>query len=124
MPAGINGIIRNGTVTVTWGGGNIDADPRFRDPLGPDRVAGTKDDDLRVRAGSPCVDAGDNTAVPADADDLDLDDDRLERIPFDLDGRPRFADHPDTADTGRADAPAYPTIVDIGAYELGSTPPF
>jgi hypothetical protein len=124
IPGGVNGIIRKGTATVTWGGGNIDADPRFQSPLGPDRVVGTEDDDLRVRAGSPCVDAGDNTAVPADADDLDLDDDRLERIPFDLNGQPRFADHPDTADTGWADAPLYPKIVDIGAYELGNTPAF
>lgn len=125
VAAGVDGIMRQGgTASVAWGGGNIDADPRFQDPLGRDQVAGTEDDDLRVRSGSPCVDAGDNTAVPADADDLDLDDDRLERIPFDLDGRPRFADHPDTADTGWPDAPAYPMIVDLGAYELGSTPPF
>ena len=124
VPLGVKGVISKGTVTLIWGGGNIDADPRFQNPVGPDRVAGTKDDDLHVQAGSPCVDAGDNTAVPADTDDLDLDDDRLERIPFDLDGRPRFVDHPATADTGWADAPAYPKIVDLGAYELDDTPPF
>ncbi|HUT45105.1 MAG TPA: hypothetical protein VMX36_02420 [Sedimentisphaerales bacterium] len=48
---------------------------------------------------------------------FDLDDDLSERIPLDLDGRNRFADDPDTADTGVADVPAYLRIVDIGAYE-------
>ncbi len=62
--------------------------------------------------------------VPPDADDLDLNGDLLERLPFDLDGLARFADDPDTADTGVADAPLYPWIVDLGAYELSDTPAF
>src|SRR5690606_9587759 len=49
------------------GSGNIDADPLFvRDPSpGADGVWGTVDDDygdLRLRPGSPCIDAGDSTA--------------------------------------------------------------
>jgi hypothetical protein len=95
----------------------MDTDPRFRDPAGADEVVGTVDDDLALRAGSRCIDAGDNTAVPADTDDLDLDDDLLERIPLDPAGKARFADDPDTADTGVADEPEYPKIIDIGAYE-------
>ena len=91
--------------------------PGFRDPAGADEVVGTADDDLGLKAGSSCIDAGDNTAVPADIDDIDLNDDLSERIPLDLDGRTRFADDPDTPNTGLADAPAYPDIVDIGAYE-------
>jgi len=41
------------------GFGNIDADPRFVSPLGPDSVAGTLDDDLHLLASSPCINAGD-----------------------------------------------------------------
>jgi parallel beta-helix repeat protein len=55
---------------------------------------------LRLSPGSPCIDAGDNMAVPKD-------------ITTDLDGRPRFVDDPDTVDTGNGDPP----IVDMGAYE-------
>ncbi len=119
--AGETGVIRNGAGTITWGKKNIDADPQFRNPLGADRVAGTADDDLHVRPGSPCVDAGDNTAVPADADDLNSNGNRLERVPFDLDGQPRFVNRADTQDTGVADAPLYPSVVDLGAYELSTT---
>ena len=121
--AGETGVIRNGAGTITWGKKNIDADPQFRNPLGADRVAGTADDDLHVRPGSPCVDAGDNTAVPADADDLNSNGNRLERVPFDLDGQPRFVNRADTQDTGVADAPLYPSVVDLGAYELSTTQP-
>jgi hypothetical protein len=31
---------------------NFDADPQFRDPAGPDGIAGTLDDDLRLCLGS------------------------------------------------------------------------
>jgi predicted outer membrane repeat protein len=117
---GVNAVVRKGTATATWGAGNRDADPRFRNPAGPDQVAGTTDDDLHPRAGSPCIDAGNNAAVPPDLDDLDSDGDRLERLPLDLDGRPRFLDDPATANTGTADAPLYPALVDLGAYESGN----
>lgn len=115
---GETGIIRSGAVTLTWGTRNIDADPQFQNPLGVDRVAGTADDDLHLRSGSPCIDAGDDKAVPADADDLNSNGNRTERIPFDLDGKPRFVDRADAPNTGVADAPLYPSIVDLGAYEL------
>ena len=81
--------------------GNIDADPLFVDPDGPDDTVGTTDDDLHLSAGSPCIDAGDNTAVPPG-------------ITTDLDGNPRFANDPDTPDTGNG----VPPIVDLGAYEV------
>jgi len=54
----------------------------------------------QLTAASPCIDAGDNTAVP-------------EGIDTDLDGNPRFLDVPETADTGNGTLP----IVDMGAYE-------
>jgi predicted outer membrane repeat protein len=74
------------------GQGNIDADPLFADP---------DNGDYHLSAGSPCIDAGDNTALPAG-------------ILTDLDGNPRFVDDPDTADTGFG----APPIVDMGAYEF------
>jgi len=76
-----------------WSGtGNIDADPRFADP---------DNGDYHFLPCSPCIDAGDNDAVP-------------EGITSDLDGSPRFVDDPHMADTGNGDPP----IVDMGAYEF------
>ncbi len=84
-----------------WPGiGNIDAAPGFRDIDGPDDMLATEDDDLRLTPASPCIDAGDNTAVPAD-------------IETDFDGNPRFIEVPETPDTGNGTLP----IVDMGAYE-------
>jgi len=114
---GTDGITKQGSVLISWGDGNINSNPRFRDQAGVDKIIGTADDDLRLRGNSPCIDAGDNTAVPADTDDLDWNNDSLERIPLDLDSQPRFVDDPDTPNTGNADAPAYQQIVDLGAYE-------
>ncbi|MBN1361465.1 MAG: hypothetical protein JW993_12780 [Sedimentisphaerales bacterium] len=72
-----------------WAGeGNIDADPLFLDPLGPDGVAGTIDDDLRLPLGSPCLDAGDDAALPPD-------------VSTDPNGEPRIVN----------------SAVDMGAYE-------
>jgi hypothetical protein len=82
------------------GDGNIGLDPLFADPVGPDGEPGTPDDDLRLLAGSPCIDAGDNAAVP-------------EEIDTDLLGQPRFIDDPETPDTGVGTPP----IVDMGAIE-------
>ncbi len=103
-----------------WPGiGNIDADPHFLDADGPDDVYGTTDDNLRLtRSVSPCIDAGDNAAVPADALDLDDDGDTAEPIPLDLDGANRFADDITRPDTGSGTPP----VVDMGAYEIQAWP--
>jgi len=81
--------------------GNFGLDPLFVDPDGPDGIAGTLDDDLRLQPGSPCRDAGDNSALGADMADLDKDGDVREPIPFDIERKPRIRGG----------------IVDLGAYE-------
>lgn len=67
----------------------ISEDPQFVDPNGPDGLAGTEDDDLSLRPGSPCIDTGFLSSAP---------------WPFDLDRgrRPRLAG----------------TTIDLGAYEF------
>jgi predicted outer membrane repeat protein len=78
------------------GPGNIDADPLFVDTVGGD---------FRLTAESPCIDAGHNWATAGVAG-------------TDLDGKPRFADEPQTPDTGCG----APVIVDMGAYEIRGIP--
>jgi hypothetical protein len=87
--------VRFSDVGGGWPGtGNIDANPMLADEHG------------RLLAASPCIDAGDNTAVP-------------ESVTTDLDGNPRFRDDSGTPDTGNGDPP----IVDMGAYEFQRTSP-
>jgi hypothetical protein len=103
-----------------WSGrgwNNIDADPLFVDSDGLDGQPGTADDDLRLEAGSPCVDAGINSGMPTDAADLDGDGEMSELTPYDLDSNPRFADGP-PKDTGCG----VPVVVDMGAYEFQGKP--
>ena len=114
--------IQGGTCESWFGEGCIDADPLFVDPDGPDDDPATwEDNDYRLGAigeiFSPCVDAGDNTAVTCDWFDLDNDGDTSERSPFDLDGNPRFVEVPYAENVGIADPPVYRYIVDMGAYE-------
>ncbi|MCH8148088.1 MAG: hypothetical protein IH987_08875 [Planctomycetes bacterium] len=91
-----------------WGGaggtGNINVAPLFVDADGDDNVQGTEDDNLRLSPGSPCIDAGDNNAVPPG-------------ITVDLDGNSRFVNDPNTPDTGNP-GPQGPPVVDMGAYEF------
>ena len=94
--------VQSGSAQVTYsciqngwlGVGNISLDPLFVDPLGPDGLVGTEDDDLRLRFGSPCIDTGTNSppgGLPTE----------------DLEGRPRVLD-------GDGDDEA---VVDMGTYE-------
>ena len=107
-----------GLTAALGGTGNVGANPLFIDADGLDNVLGTLDDNLRLQAGSPCIDAGDNGGVPADAQDLDQDGDVLEPVPLDLDLEPRLADDPAVVDTGCGLAP----LVDIGAFEGQGVP--
>lgn len=88
------------------GAGNLNGDPRFVQAAGPDGQFGTADDDLRLAAGSPAIDAGDSTLVPPG-------------VIADLDGNQRRSDDPASPDSGTG-AP----VVDMGAYErLASVAP-
>ena len=82
------------------GTGNIGDDPLFVHTSGTDSLLSTEEDNLRLLPGSPCIDAGDNSAVPP-------------LLLTDLDLERRFTDDPATPDTGNGTPP----IVDMGAYE-------
>ena len=105
-----------------WPGvNNIDADPLFVDPDGADGIVGTPDDDLRLLAGSPALDAADNIKVPFDLFDLDGDGVTLsERTPVDRNGDPRFRNSPGMPDTGNTDFENW--LVDMGAFEFQPAP--
>ena len=96
------------------GNGNIGSDPLF---VNPD---GTLSENLRLDFGSPCLDAGNNTLVPADTLDVDDDTNTTERTPLDRNGHKRFKDDLSAANTGVDDLPDYPYIVDMGAFERGA----
>ncbi|MHC5023715.1 MAG: right-handed parallel beta-helix repeat-containing protein [Planctomycetota bacterium] len=89
------------------GTGNIDEDPLFVDVDGPDDVPGNEDDDLRLQAASPCIDAASDADLPADSTDLDGDGDTAEALPLDLDGNSRVIDGDGNGTV----------VVDMGAYE-------
>ena len=100
------------------GAGNFGADPVFVDPSGADGLVGTEDDDLQLADGSPCIDAGDNAALPADIFDLDRDGDNTELVPFDLHDATRQVEIPESPNNGAG----VPPLVDLGAYEHRRAP--
>jgi hypothetical protein len=88
--------VRYSDIEGGWSGvGNIDADPGF---IGQTLTGPL---DYALASGSPCIDAGENAAVPAG-------------IVTDLAGQPRFVDDPETPDSGSGQPP----VVDMGAYEF------
>ncbi len=107
-----NGSVVNAAYSIISGGCSglstcdqvIDADPLFVLPVVQSAVP-TSTGDLRLRATSPAIDAGDNSAVPAG-------------LTTDLDGNPRLVDTSAVADTGSGTPP----IVDRGAYEYQGKP--
>ncbi|MEO7910279.1 MAG: choice-of-anchor Q domain-containing protein [Roseiflexaceae bacterium] len=97
-------LVQSGYITGTH---VLDADPLFADADGADNIAGTPDDDLRLQAGSPAIDAGNNALMPADLTDDNHNSNVSEPAPFDLDGNTRLSG----------------PIVDLGAYEWQVVPP-
>ena len=65
------------------------------------------DDAGNPSTNSPCIDTGDDDALPADTQDLDGDSNTTEVIPYDLDGLTRVVDK----ETSSED-------VDMGCYEV------
>lgn len=110
----VNYSLIEGLTGALGGTGNIAGNPLFFDADGIDNVAGTSDDILSPQPGSPVIDAGDTTALPADIFDLDGDGDFAERLPLDLAGFPRLSDDLDTPDTGVPGS----DVVDIGGFEF------
>jgi len=114
-----NSCIDDGTIggSVPFGGapnGNIDTDPSFVDPDGPDGIPGTADDPtpFTLALGSPCIDTGDSTLVPADVGNVDEDADLAEPTPLDLALQDRFV-FAGLTSGGGADC-----VVDMGAFEF------
>jgi parallel beta-helix repeat protein len=99
----------DGIATVTYsdvkggysGTGNINADPCFVDEDNPDPNVWN----LRLSHDSPCIDAGDTTAVPGGTW-------------ADIGGNPRILDDPQIPDTGVSFSGL---TVDMGAYEFYCT---
>ncbi|MHC4624569.1 MAG: DUF1565 domain-containing protein, partial [Planctomycetota bacterium] len=117
--ASINYSCVEGWTGSLGGTGNIGDDPNFvRDPDdGGDGWGQGNNDyygDLRLTAGSACIDSADNDSVPPDTADLDNDSNTSEPTSRDLIGHLRFIDDPNTSDTGGGTSP----IVDMGAYEF------
>ncbi len=102
-----------GAATVTyscieggWAGeGNVAVDPLFVDADGPDDQFGTLDDDLHLLDGSPCINAGDDSAVPDDVATDFEGDDRFQqcRVDMGMDETP-FFNGPDCNSNGVEDA--------------------
>jgi trimeric autotransporter adhesin len=83
------------------------------DPKGADNLFGTTDDDYRPTPCSDLIDAGDTTAIPLDAGDLDGDGDTTEGLPLDYLGRTRRVNMP-LPDSGSG----FGVPVDIGMIEF------
>lgn len=95
-------IVQGLTTAFLGAGGNFDADPLFEDAVGGD---------YRLAAGSPAIDAGDQTLLPADGADVDDNGDITEKLPIDLDGQPRVQ-------CGDVDLGAYESSGGSGGLEL------
>ncbi len=105
-PIAVTNSCVQGWTGALGGAGNFGGDPLFVSLKGPDAVGGTLDDDLRLTALSPCIDAGSNAGVPIGTSK-------------DLASQPRFRDVPQSPDSGVGAQP----LVDVGAYEFIPTCP-
>jgi trimeric autotransporter adhesin len=114
--------IDNATVTVVanniqggtgFGSATIDADPKFADPIGPDGLAGTSDDNYALRGDSPCIDRGTSSSMPGDLHDADGDGQTSGQVQLDFAHLTRRVDDALVTATGIGAAP-HP---DMGAFE-------
>lgn len=89
-------------------------DPRFVDPLGPDGVEASGDENFALRSDSPAIDRASDLVSPAgdcspDIGDADGDGSTSERTPVDLASHPRVV---------RARGLGAAFTLDLGAYEF------
>jgi len=102
-------VTMNNSIVQGWTGGFAGVGSTGADPLFADAPAS----DYSLSSLSSAIDMGDNSALPIDDLDLDVDGDTVEILPVDFAGNERFVDDPDTIDSGSGT----PGIVDAGAYE-------
>lgn len=100
--SGFSGSINYSCLQDSFAGGvgNLFVDPKFVD---------SGEGNLSLQSVSPCLDAGNDAALPTDALDIDGDNDVTETLPIDLQGNSRKLDHP-------VDGFGTP-LLDLGAYE-------
>ena len=86
------------------GVGNLSVDPLFIDPNGPDGVPGTIDDDFHIQSDSPCINAGDDSAIPPGVGGEIDGEERIQqcRVDIGVDETPYFGQ--DCNDNGVSDA--------------------
>lgn len=104
--------------TVQGKAGQNGQNPLFADANGADNTFGTTDDNLRLLAASPCIDAADSNAVGFDITDLNLNGNFSEVMSVDLDMNARRVNINSVPDTGANGAP----MPDRGAYEAVPAP--
>jgi len=126
VASGSNPTVSYSDIQGEWAGSgtaNLNIDPQFvtAPTPGPDGNWNNVGDDygnLQLSGMSPCIDAGNDAAVPGDACDLDCDANTVESTPLDLARADRFIDT-----TGLPNPlPPLQQLVDIGAYEFGGAP--
>ena len=101
-------VITYNDVQGGWPGqGNINIEPCFVDAGYWDANGVWIDGNYHLLQTSACINAGDNSSLPADTQDLDGDSNTTEPIPYDLDGNPRIVYD----------------VVDMGAFEFDNTAP-
>ncbi|MHC4556456.1 MAG: right-handed parallel beta-helix repeat-containing protein [Planctomycetota bacterium] len=108
-------VVQNGYPGIN----NINANPMFVDHDGADDCVGTMDDDLRLQSSSPCINAGENIAVP-----IAFGTDRrgLPRIAQGLVDMGAFEWHPRRIDSGETPSRAVSEtgmIADVDSHKAG-----
>ena len=87
--------------TTATGTSNLSSNPLFVNAKGADNTYGTLDDSPAIQTGSPAVDSGNGTIMPADTFDIDGDGVTNEPIPLDVARAARYVDVPAAANTGQ-----------------------